>query len=493
MPINDLFKPKWKHSDPAVREIAVATLDKDDALFEILERDPEPRVRAAALAAVVKANKPHGHVEAAVSRVMEPKAVFPLLLPRLSENEIGRFARACGKELDASGLAGLVSSVRKAGDAARARDLAIGYIRDKPGLEVARAAACFPKGERPAFLAAVLGALVDDDANSSSDTDLARQAAALAAFKDRAAELARGLDPDAFVALVESLKNRVGSFGTRFVAETLDDRELKILYLETLRFFPTDDFKLLDALGDADTLRRVASDAACDDVRRAASWRLERLEENARAKDYAAMGEADAAAAFPKAKNVAEAELLLGRIKDAAALRRLFETCGSKAIARLLAERIGGQPAFYAAVAADPARSEAARETAVGKVADAATLADLCLIFIRSGSLSLYDKAIGSIRNDDALSACYRALREAGREHTGSGELTARRLALCPFCGKKLARGEREDVESETIPGDALAEIRGWTEYTYRTYRSVSCSCGFSREWLESTRTEDDR
>lgn len=49
MPISDLFRPKWKHSDPAVRREAVGTLKNLDRLSRITINDPNLSVRQAAL------------------------------------------------------------------------------------------------------------------------------------------------------------------------------------------------------------------------------------------------------------------------------------------------------------------------------------------------------------------------------------------------------------------------------------------------------------
>ncbi len=50
MGLIDLFRPKWKHSNPDVRLAAVEELDTDsNALSEVASRDADPRLRTAAL------------------------------------------------------------------------------------------------------------------------------------------------------------------------------------------------------------------------------------------------------------------------------------------------------------------------------------------------------------------------------------------------------------------------------------------------------------
>ena len=49
MGIIDLFKPKWRHSDPAVRREAVEALDNQSSLITVAKSDPDPAIRQLAL------------------------------------------------------------------------------------------------------------------------------------------------------------------------------------------------------------------------------------------------------------------------------------------------------------------------------------------------------------------------------------------------------------------------------------------------------------
>ncbi|MBI2566900.1 MAG: DUF349 domain-containing protein [Candidatus Schekmanbacteria bacterium] len=54
MALLDMFRPKWRHSDEAVREDALRTLGSDDlqTVVEIAESDPSPRIRRLALSRI---------------------------------------------------------------------------------------------------------------------------------------------------------------------------------------------------------------------------------------------------------------------------------------------------------------------------------------------------------------------------------------------------------------------------------------------------------
>jgi hypothetical protein len=48
MKLRDLFVPRWHHSNPNVRNKAVARIDNPDLLKQISENDDDPMVREAA-------------------------------------------------------------------------------------------------------------------------------------------------------------------------------------------------------------------------------------------------------------------------------------------------------------------------------------------------------------------------------------------------------------------------------------------------------------
>jgi uncharacterized protein len=83
MAITDLFRPKWKHSDAAVRKPAVEKLTDEGILSDIAQSDPDRGVR---LAAVAKLSDPHGlarilHKESEVS-------VWQAALARISDQTL---------------------------------------------------------------------------------------------------------------------------------------------------------------------------------------------------------------------------------------------------------------------------------------------------------------------------------------------------------------------------------------------------------------------
>lgn len=50
MKFQDLFVPRWQHSNPQVRQKAVARLSDEKLLKQIAEQDEDPMVRETALA-----------------------------------------------------------------------------------------------------------------------------------------------------------------------------------------------------------------------------------------------------------------------------------------------------------------------------------------------------------------------------------------------------------------------------------------------------------
>lgn len=96
MALRDLFKPKWKHSDPAVRQAALETLtpDRVDTFTEIASADPEPSLRLAAAGRIDDRDALQGLLQATVDA-----ALRALLVKKLDQHYRGDVLH--GSELSA--------------------------------------------------------------------------------------------------------------------------------------------------------------------------------------------------------------------------------------------------------------------------------------------------------------------------------------------------------------------------------------------------------
>src|SRR5262245_20578567 len=77
----DRLRPKWKHSDPTIRERGVASLTNQDVLESIVENDPSDAVRLAAVQALTDQD-----VLAKVARGSTPLAMPAM--KKLSDKEV---------------------------------------------------------------------------------------------------------------------------------------------------------------------------------------------------------------------------------------------------------------------------------------------------------------------------------------------------------------------------------------------------------------------
>ncbi len=132
MSLFDQLRPKWKHSDPAIRLEAVRRLDNQDALESIVEHDLDEKVRVAAIhaltsqAVIVRIAQSAESVterESAVDRI-EDRAVLLRIASLDSSATVRAHARAKCSDNNSAGsylrevLAKLQVAERKAAQAA---------------------------------------------------------------------------------------------------------------------------------------------------------------------------------------------------------------------------------------------------------------------------------------------------------------------------------------------------------------------------------------
>ena len=119
MGFTDLFKPKWKHSNPEVRLEAVRALDDDEAalLATIARQDTDARVRRIAVKRIVDAD-----VLTDVAAHEPDESLRKAAIEKAEEVLVGSAAAGDARALDALGKLGhprlLATVALKASDAA---------------------------------------------------------------------------------------------------------------------------------------------------------------------------------------------------------------------------------------------------------------------------------------------------------------------------------------------------------------------------------------
>jgi hypothetical protein len=131
--ISDWFRPKWKHSDPAVRRAAVAHLADQPALAHIAKNDKDSEVRKAALARVTEqydlADVAKNSLDSEVRKAAVERVADQLALADIANNDMDSEVRKAAVERVT--IERLLADIAKSGLDSEVRKAAIARVTDE--------------------------------------------------------------------------------------------------------------------------------------------------------------------------------------------------------------------------------------------------------------------------------------------------------------------------------------------------------------------------